>query len=180
MSELGVDDQVLILRIARRAVEAAVRGEGAPSLPANLPAAVRRRAGAFVTLHVDGDLRGCIGHVEARRALAETVAQAAASATLDRRFPPLAPQDLAHLQIEVSVLSALAPMLPAHVEVGVHGLLIECGGRAGLLLPQVPIEHGWDRETFLDHLCRKAGLPAGSWKRADARIFAFTAHVFGE
>ena len=82
--------------------------------------------------------------------------------------------------MEISVLGPLTPILPEDVEVGRHGLLLECQHHGGLLLPQVPVHYGWDRETFLDHLCRKAGLPPGSWQRPDAQLLAFTAEVFAE
>jgi len=180
MTALSDGDRHQLLAIARRAVEAEVLGQLAAPLPDGLPLALRRPAGAFVTLHVEGDLRGCIGHVEARQPLAETVARAARSAAFDSRFARLLPADVAALEVEISVLSPLLPIRAEDVEVGVHGLLLECQHRGGLLLPQVPLHYGWDRETFLDHLCRKAGLPPGSWKREDARLLGFTAEVFAE
>jgi AmmeMemoRadiSam system protein A len=180
MNALSVDDRRHLLALARTTVEAAVLGQVAAPLSESLPPVLRRPAGAFVTLHVDGDLRGCIGHVEPRHPLAETVARAARSATFDSRFARLTAGDLAGLEVEISVLGPLVPLSPEDVEVGVHGLLLECQQRAGLLLPQVPVHYGWDRETFLDHLCRKAGLPPGSWKREDARLLGFTAEVFAE
>ena len=180
MSTVGADDRRVLLALARAAVEAAVREDEPPPLPARLSPRLAERAGAFVSLYVEGDLRGCIGYVEPRWPLAETVARAAASATHDRRFVPLTPADLGALDLELSILSPPAPIDAAHVDVGVHGLLLEAGGRSGLLLPQVPLAYGWDREVFLQNLCRKAGLPGESWQRADARLYAFTADVFGD
>ena len=88
--------------------------------------------------------------------------------------------ELPSLDIEVSVLSRTVPVRPEDVEIGTHGLIIRCAGRAGLLLPQVPVEHGWDRKGFLEETCRKAGLPKDAWKRPDAELLGFTAEVLGE
>jgi AmmeMemoRadiSam system protein A len=139
--------------------------------------------GAFVTLKTrsNGHLRGCIGRVEADQPLAVTVRRmAVAAATQDPRFPLVTPEELATLRVEISVLSPLAPIHPEDVEVGRHGLFVRFRGRSGLLLPQVPVAQRWDRETFLDHTCRKAGLPADSWRDPECVLLAFTAIVFGE
>jgi len=104
---------------------------------------------------------------------------AVAAATEDPRFPPVSPGELPSLRVEVSVLTPLAPILPEEVEIGRHGLMVSQGGRRGLLLPQVPVEWGWDRETFLDQACVKAGLPPSAWRHG-ATLQAFTAEVFGE
>jgi len=181
VTSLDAADREALLRVARAAVEAEVHGESALALPGDLTEALLRPAGAFVSLHTEDGLRGCIGYVEPRWPLAETVARAAgAAATRDRRFVPLTTADLADLQIEISVLSPPAPIAADAVEIGVHGLILECEGRSGLLLPQVPLLYGWDGETFLQHLCRKAGLPGESWRRPDARLSAFTADVFAD
>ena len=105
---------------------------------------------------------------------------AVAAATRDGRFEPVTASELASLRIEISVLSPLAPIRPADVEVGRHGLLLRYGDRRGVLLPQVPAEHGWDREAFLAHTCEKAGLPADTWRRPGVELSGFTATVFGE
>jgi AmmeMemoRadiSam system protein A len=129
----------------------------------------------------DGELRGCIGYVEAVRPLHEAVAEAARlAATEDHRFEPVGRSELEHLHVEISVLTPLSPTSADEVVVGTHGLVVRHGGRSGLLLPQVPVEQGWDREAFLDHACRKAGLPAGTWKRPDAELLSFGAEVFGD
>jgi AmmeMemoRadiSam system protein A len=105
---------------------------------------------------------------------------AVAAATRDGRFSPVTARELEALRIEVSVLSPLESIQPSAVEVGRHGLLLSGGGRRGVLLPQVPVEHGWDRESFLAHTCQKAGLPASAWRGPDVELLAFTATVFEE
>ena len=179
MSGLCLDDRDCLLGLARRAVEAAVSRRDPPLLPEPLPSALARWAGAFASLHVREELRGCIGYVEPRWPLGETVLRAAtAAATRDLRFRPVEAAELDGLEIELSILSEPAPIVEDDIEVGVHGLIVQCDGRSGLLLPQVPVAYGWDRETFLQHLCRKAGLPPGQWRRDGARLLAFTAEVF--
>lgn len=136
--------------------------------------------GAFTALHLHGKLRGCIGYVIPTHSLYRTVAETAQAAAFDDpRFQPVTAEEATHLKVEISVLSPLRPIRPDEVEIGVHGLLISKAGRRGLLLPQVPVEWGWDRETFLTQTCHKAGLPLDAW-RQDADLQAFTAEVFGE
>lgn len=163
-----------LLSIARQVIRDRVRGRS-PSPPAPLDPALRAPGAAFVTLTHKGALRGCIGYVHAIRPLADAVAHCAASAaTGDPRFPPVTPRELADLQIEISVLSALTPVSdPAQIHVGVHGLHISKDASHGLLLPQVATEFGWDRETFLRQVCVKAGLPKDAW-RSGAEIQVFT------
>jgi AmmeMemoRadiSam system protein A len=172
-----------LLVIARRAVEAAACGVAAPVVDdAWLPSALREPGAAFVTLHVDGALRGCLGALEPRgRTLAEIVAgMASAASREDPRFAPLQHRDLPALHIEISVLGPMLPVAdPAEVVVGRDGVVIEAGDRRGLLLPQVAIEWGWDREALLGHACLKAGLATDAWKQG-ARILRFEAEVFGE
>jgi AmmeMemoRadiSam system protein A len=176
---LSREERHELLRVAREAIRQRLTG-APPSAPPRLtdPA---RRAGAFVTLRLGNDLRGCIGHPGGERLLADVVAECAvAAATEDPRFPPLTPAELARVQLEVSVLGPITPVADlAHIEVGRHGLIAEQGFRRGLLLPQVASEQGWGRETFLSHTCLKAGLKADAWK-SGARIFCFEAEVFGE
>ena len=136
--------------------------------------------GVFTTLHRFGKLRGCIGFVIATTPLYQAVIDTAGAAAFeDPRFDPVQPHEVDELQIEISVLSPMTPIEPEGVEVGKHGLMISQHGRRGLLLPQVPLEWGWDRETFLSETCRKAGLPPDAWKHG-ATVEAFTAEVFGE
>lgn len=136
--------------------------------------------GAFTSLYLADQLRGCVGYVlptsSVYRAVAET---ARAAAFEDTRFHPVTLEEARHLQIELSILSPPQPITADAVEVGRHGLLISTSYRRGLLLPQVPIEHHWDRVTFLEQTCRKAGLPTDAWQKG-ATIEAFTAEVFGE
>jgi AmmeMemoRadiSam system protein A len=135
----------------------------------------------FVTLRAGNELRGCIGILEPARPLAEAVAQcAAAAATEDPRFPPLSRDELGRVSIEISALAAPVPVSdPGQVVLGRHGLLVSRGRRRGVLLPQVPVEQGWDLATFLRETCLKAGLPPDAW-RSGARLEAFGAEVFGE
>ena len=178
---LGPEERRQLLRLAREAVAAGV--ECRPATRFDLAPALAQPAAAFVTLtrRSDGELRGCIGYVEAVRPLAEAVAEAARlAASEDRRFDPVTRAEVGNLSVEISVLSPLLPTRPDEVVVGIHGLMIRYAGRSGLLLPQVPAEHGWDREKFLDETCRKAGLPPGTWKEPGVELLAFTADVFGE
>jgi AmmeMemoRadiSam system protein A len=140
-----------------------------------------RRAGAFVSIHTHGDLRGCIGHIEPNQRLATLIPRCAiAAATADPRFPPIATTELSHLDIELSILGPLEEVGgPGDVEVGRHGLLVELGTRRGLLLPQVATEWKWDRETFLAQTAHKAGLPLDAWKRG-AKVWKFEAEVFAD
>ncbi len=177
---LSPTDQDALLALARAAIAAHLAGEPPPRLPDG-SAALAEPRGAFVTLHRGEELRGCIGHAVARLPLAAAVRQLAVSAaTQDPRFPPLEAGELAELTIEVSALTALEPAVAERVEVGRHGLAIHHRGRAGLLLPQVATERGWDGETFLRATCRKAGLPDDAWRDPAARISWFTCEVFGE
>lgn len=145
------------------------------------PAEVRAIQGAFVTLKIEDRLRGCIGHVVGVAPLWEAVRDNAVAAAFgDPRFPALERDELPQVRLEISVLSPLRPARPDEVEVGRHGVLVERGPSRGLLLPQVPVEYGWDRTTFLDHTCRKAGLERGCWKDPATEIQVFTAEVFGD
>ena len=137
--------------------------------------------GVFVTLHVKGTLRGCIGVVEAQRPLGESIVQSAISAARhDPRFAAVRAGELEDMRIEVSVLSAPITIRPEEIEIGKHGLLIVFGDRRGLLLPQVATEYGLNREQFLDETCRKAGLPRGCWRSGGVEILAFTCEIFSE
>jgi AmmeMemoRadiSam system protein A len=142
--------------------------------------------GAFVTLHtVNGknrNLRGCIGRMTANLPLIETVRTMAKEAAFgDPRFPPLKKEELEHCHIEISALSPMIPCPdPRQVKVGVHGLYLRRGGRSGVLLPQVPVEQGWNLNEYLDYICVKAGLPPNSYEDSDAELLTFTAVVFGE
>ncbi len=134
-----------------------------------------------MTLTVDGELRGCIGYPLPVKPLDETIIEmAVAAATQDTRFEPLSPDELKKLKIEISVLGLPEPVSdPGQVQVGCHGIIVSKGFSKGLLLPQVPVEQGWDRETYLRHGCLKAGLPPEEWKKG-AKLEVFTAQVFSE
>jgi len=166
--------------LARLAIANRLFPEQAVPLPGPPQGILARPCGAFVTLKAGGHLRGCIGNVVGDGPLWDTVAaMAQAAAFQDPRFPPVASGEFETLDLEISVLSPLLPCPdPALVEVGRHGLLIRHAGRSGLLLPQVPVEWGWDRETFLAQTCRKAGLPADAWREPGAALFWFEAEVF--
>ncbi len=179
---LAAAEREELLRVARRSLEEHFAGRG-PYRPEPENASLRKHRGAFVTLHREpgGELRGCVGMMRAEEPLALTVAQmAVASGTEDGRFEPVTADELPELRIEISALGPMRPIRPEDVEVGRHGLLISHDGRRGVLLPQVPVEHGWDRETFLDHTCLKAGLVPGTWKEEGVKLLGFTAEVFGE
>jgi len=136
--------------------------------------------GAFTTLYLRGELRGCVGYVQPTSSVYRAVAETARAAAFeDTRFYSVTLEEARQLQIELSILSPPKPIAAEAVEIGKHGLLIGMSGFRGLLLPQVPIEHHWDRMTFLEQTCRKAGLPHDAWQRG-ATIEAFTAEVFGE
>ncbi|HEV2424644.1 MAG TPA: AmmeMemoRadiSam system protein A [Terriglobia bacterium] len=176
MSPLTEEEGRTLLVIARQAIEAAVLERRPPDVQ-GYSGNLAEPGGAFVTLRREGELRGCIGHVEADEALTLTVANCAASAALyDPRFPAVLPAELPHLDIEISVLSPLTDIAPEAIEIGRHGLMISSGFRRGLLLPQVPLEWGWDRESFLEQTCAKAGLPTNAWRRG-ARIQGFTTQI---
>ena len=180
-AELDALERRSLLHAAREAIAAHLAGRTAALPPATGGLCAAR--GAFVTLRhaVDGELRGCVGHMDADEPLLETVTDmAVAAATRDGRFDPVTTSELASLRIEISVLSPLAPIRPSEVELGRHGLLLRHGDRRGVLLPQVPAEHGWDREAFLGATCEKAGLPADTWRRPGVELLGFTATVFGE
>ncbi len=179
--ELSAEERALLLRTARDAIVAHLRGRRAP-LPEATGALAEER-GAFVTLHrrQDHALRGCVGLLRTDRSLLATVARmAVAAASEDGRFDPVTADEPDSLEIEISALGPLRPIRPEQVEVGRHGLLISHRGRRGVLLPQVPTEYGWDRETFLAHTCLKAGLPEDAWQEPGVELLAFTATVFAE
>ncbi len=139
-------------------------------------------AGAFVTLRLGGDLRGCVGHIEPDRPLDDVIADCAvAAATEDPRFPQLHVDELPRITIEISVLGLLEPVSRLEdIEVGRHGLVVEHGHRRGLLLPGVPVDWGWDVHTFVRQTCRKAGLPLDAWPGTGVALSRFEAEVFGE
>jgi AmmeMemoRadiSam system protein A len=180
MPSLSEADRRALLRLARNAVVEAVSQGHLPGQISQDGVFAERR-GAFVTLHVRRRLRGCIGVIEADESLGESIVRCAAGAALqDPRFPPMRPEDLAELQIEISLLSALAAIRPEEVEIGRHGLLVSRGPQRGLLLPQVALEHHLTREQFFEETCRKAQLPLDVWREPATQLFGFTCEVFSE
>ena len=155
-----------------------------PSLnEADFDEALRRPAGAFVTLRTKrGDLRGCIGSIRAIEPLYRAVVSSAISAAFhDPRFFPVRADEMSKLELEISVMGPIEQVRNVEeIEVGRDGLIISRGRYAGLLLPQVATEYGWDRQTFLDQTCIKAGLEPGVWRSEQTRIEKFAAEVFGE
>lgn len=173
-----------LLDVARHAVVSAATGAAPPSADASadLPELNEPR-GAFVTLHGPGGaLRGCIGTTEAKRPLFAVVQDMARAAALrDPRFPPVRPEEVDGLELEVSVLYPLERIQGLdEVEVGTHGLVVEGLGRRGLLLPQVAAERGWTPEVFVEHTCLKAGLPQDAWREEEVQLYRFRSEVFGE
>jgi AmmeMemoRadiSam system protein A len=176
--EYSAEERGTLLNLAHVSIETALVERAIDTTPPSEHLAEAR--GAFTTLHLHGELRGCIGYVLPADSLYQTVAETARAAAFDDpRFPPVSEIEAPSLKVEISVLSPPKPIRPEDVVIGRHGLIVTYGARRGLLLPQVPLEWGWDRETFLAQTCVKAGLPADAWKRG-ADLQAFTAEVFGE
>lgn len=171
-----------LLDLARATLEAQFRGEPPPRLASDRSEAFGESRALFVTLKIDGRLRGCIGTLAPEGDLARTVPRFALRAAFeDPRFPPLSAHELPGCVIEISVLTPPRQVENlAEIVVGRDGLILEFGGRRGLLLPQVATEWGFDRETFLSQLSQKAGLPPDAWQDPEARVFAFQAEVFSE
>jgi uncharacterized protein len=193
-AEFSQEQRRILLNIARHAILSAVeRGdleqggqgltEGKPIpffFDGPPPTGLSEERGVFTTLYLDRLLRGCVGYAVAVAPLYRAVAQTACAAAFqDSRFMTVTKDEASRLEVSLSVLSRLFPISPEAIEVGRHGLIVTQGNRRGLLLPQVPIEHGWNRETFLEQVCRKAGLPVNAW-RTGATIEAFTAEVFSD
>jgi AmmeMemoRadiSam system protein A len=180
MSRLSSDDCRVLLDLARRAISTAVIEKRILDF-SPFPSALTQPAGAFVTLHRDGQLRGCVGQVEACDPLGEAVARAAINAALhDSRFPAVQADELSSLEIEISVLSPPEPIAPETILPGRHGLLIMKHEHRGLLLPQVAAGREWSSQRFLEETCIKAGLPRDAWRDPSTRILGFTAEVFSD
>ncbi len=176
---LTAADKKLLIDTVRIAIETKLAGKEAPASP-ELSEILKKERGAFVTLHKHGRLRGCIGYIEARRPLYETIKEMAMAAAFhDPRFPPLRREEWPAITFEISVLSPLREIQNIEeIEVGRHGLYIKQGRCSGLLLPQVASEYNWDRLTFLQETCCKAGLSSQAWREEAARIFVFSADIF--
>ncbi len=184
---LTLEEGKLLVKLARKTIETYLHEDRKPQVP-KVPAKLCEHRGVFVTLNKEGELRGCIGHPLPTTPLVDAVIDSAiSSATRDPRFPPVTPEELPALEVEVSVLSKPEPIkvkipreYPKHIVIGRDGLIIEWSGYAGLLLPQVPVEWGWDAEEFLSHACMKAGLMPDHWLREGVYISKFSAQVFRE
>jgi AmmeMemoRadiSam system protein A len=180
MSSLAERERQLLLQIARSALTLAVAGE--PSLQ-EFPSdeILQLPAGAFVTLHRRGRLRGCVGQLPGRDALVAVVAHCARAAALDdSRFEPVTSAEVSEIEIEVSVLSALQDVTLEAIEAGRHGLVVSQGRQRGVLLPQVATQFNWGARRFLEETCVKAGLERDAWRDPATRVQAFAAEVFSE
>ena len=178
---LTPDEKRELLGIARESIASTLRQK--PYSPSFSPEGnLSRHCGAFVTIRLHHDLRGCIGYIESAQPLAEVVAEVAAKAAIeDPRFPAMTIAELGKATLDVSVLSPIQPVKDIQeIEVGKHGLLLELGMRRGLLLPQVAVEYRWTREEFLENTARKAGLFREAWKDPRAKIYMFSAEVVEE
>jgi AmmeMemoRadiSam system protein A len=174
-----------LLRLARDSITAYLAGLPVPLTEA--PGLNDFHAGVFVSLHIGEHLRGCIGCIEGSRPLGEALQETAISAaSRDPRFEPLRADEMPQVEIEISVLSPLRKIIsPAEIVPGTHGVMLRLGHHQGLLLPQVALHHNWEAspagvETFLEHVCQKAGLPVEGWKDPNIEIFVFEAEVFSE
>lgn len=176
--EFSAEERTQLLRLAHESIQAALERREISLDPPSAHLAEPR--GVFTTLYIRGELRGCVGYVFPVMPVYQAVAETAKAAAFDDgRFYPVALGEAAALEISLSILSLLQPIRPDEIEIGRHGLLVSLNGCRGLLLPQVPVEHRWDRITFLQQTCYKAGLPPDAWKQG-AVIEAFTAEVFGD
>lgn len=181
MIELNKEQQVKLLKLARSTIAEALGLESGDRLEFT-DAIFGEQCGAFVTLHVRGRLRGCIGYIKGVKSIPATITEMAkASAFKDPRFPPLRKEEFDSIDIEISVLSPIETVENiSDIKVGRDGLIISRGFNSGLLLPQVPTEQGWDLDTFLVNTCYKAGLPGNAWQQKGTKIEKFSAQVFGE
>ncbi|MGH7496302.1 MAG: AmmeMemoRadiSam system protein A [bacterium] len=180
---LHVEDKKLLLKMAREAIAARWPDTGqSEAQPEESPHSEQSYQGVFVSLHIREKLRGCVGSLKAVANLAETIGHAAqAAAFQDPRFPPLQAEELPETQIEISLLYPMQTLhTPEALEIGKDGLMIRCGEKHGLLLPQVASRRNWDARTFLQHLCRKADLPPDAWQSPQAELYHFRAEIFSD
>lgn len=185
MIELNKDQQQKLLTLARKTIGEYLENEKLPEpdLEKEFKEDIfREKCGAFVTIHKNGKLRGCIGYIRGIKNIPETIIDMAKAAAFnDPRFPTLAKEELDQVDIEISILSPIEKVEdPEEIEVGRDGLIVSNSFRTGLLLPQVALEYGWTEHQFLENTCHKAGLPADAWKWNDTTIEKFSAQVFSE
>jgi AmmeMemoRadiSam system protein A len=179
---LSAKDKTTLMNIARTTIEDCVKGEKVPEFEVDSPI-LKEKRGAFVTIRENGQLRGCIGYIEAIKPLYITIREMAQAAALnDPRFNPVSPQELPSLDLEISVLTPLKKIKDvSEIQIGRHGVLLKKGYYQGVFLPQVATEQGWDRTTFLNELCYKAGInDPNCWREKDTELFIFSAEVFEE
>lgn len=189
--DLDQAEKEFLARQARAAIQTALEGDMAqPQEPTPVAvgecarreenSALNRDLGSFVTLTIQGNLRGCIGTIIGREPLWLNVwNMARAAAFQDPRFPPLRAAEWPNVHMEISVLDQPSPCPdPAKIEIGRDGLILQYQGHSGVFLPQVPVEQGWDVNQYLDHLCLKAGVPRGSWQKPGAVLYWYQALVF--
>lgn len=176
---LGDQDKETLRHIAKTVIESTAQGKSVPEFSVDSQV-LKEKRGAFVTINKGGQLRGCIGYIQPYKPLYQTVEEMAAQAAFhDPRFNPVTKAELPDLEIEISVLTPMKRIKDIEeIEVGKHGILMEKGPYSGLLLPQVATEYGWDRKTFLEHTCLKAGLAKDAWKDEDVVISIFSADIF--
>jgi AmmeMemoRadiSam system protein A len=177
-NEFTPEERAILLKLAHESILSALEHREISLTPPSPHFAEPR--GAFTTIYLHGQLRGCVGYVLPVTSLYRTVAETARAAAFeDTRFSPVTLEEAAALEVSLSILSPLKDIKPEEVEIGVHGLVVAQGGHRGLLLPQVPVEHRWDRFTFIEQTCQKAGLPRDAWRNG-ATLEGFTAEVFGD
>jgi uncharacterized protein len=176
--EYGPEERTLLLQYAHEAILSKLEGR-APS-PFSASPHLAESRGAFTTLYCNQKLRGCVGYPAAVLPLYRTIFETARAAAFDDpRFIPLALSEVPGVKVSISVLSPVTPIAAHEIKIGRHGLIVSMGPYRGLLLPQVPVEHGWDLATFLEQTCYKAGLPGDAWRRG-AAIEAFSAEIFSD
>jgi AmmeMemoRadiSam system protein A len=179
--KLTSEEKKTLLGIARQTIESVVKKNNPPDFEIN-DEVLNTKCGAFVTIHLKGSLRGCIGNIVAQIPLWKTIKKMAVEASMhDPRFPSISATELKDIDIEISVLSPFEKITDVNeIEVGKHGIFIKCGYYQGLLLPQVATDYGWDNVTFLEQTCQKAGLHKNCYKEKNCEIYIFSANVFGE
>jgi AmmeMemoRadiSam system protein A len=177
-SEFTSEERTVLLKVAHESILSALDHRELSLAPPSQHLAEPR--GAFTTIYLRTLLHGCVGYVFPVASLYRTVAETARAAAFeDTRFPPITFQETPELEVSLSILSPLKAIKPEEIEIGLHGLVVAHAGCRGLLLPQVPVEHQWDRIIFIEQTCRKAGLPRDAWLKG-ATLEAFTAEVFGD
>ncbi len=182
MTELNREQQIKLLKLARKTISDKLGISAGIDSPDFSDEIFKEKSGAFVTIHISGNLRGCIGYIQGVKPVPETVKEMSLSAAFkDPRFMPLTEEEYNEIDIEISLLSPIEEVSDINdIQVGRDGLIITKGYNRGLLLPQVPLEQGWDRDTFLTHTCYKSGLPGDAWKKEGIKIEKFSAQVFSE